>query len=207
MSSRVRVGPMTVLERRLGVSSPPCRGRPERGGRTSVRPWTDAHRGGRRSACSTSPPPPAAGPPPHTPHLDRRRSDRRWLLAWFSRRLGRGCGYGAGEDDGAVANRQQQQHQRRRRRHRRGERTRQVGVGSDDGVDRVRGHRHHRPGGQQRPRIPGGTLPRERDDDDGCDDDDAVHDQRPRHACPASTPTGGQDQPAPWTKARTRQRR
>ena len=88
-----------------------------------------------------------------------------------------GVGCGAGEDDGQVGD---CQHHRRHRRHTRSEYARYVGVGGDHGVDRVGGHRHRGAADQQRPGIPGRLLAGEGDDGDGGDDDDAVHDQRPR---------------------------
>ena len=60
--------------------------------------------------------------------------------------------------------------------------------GSDDGVDRVRSDRDERATGQERPRVPGGTLPGKSDDGDSRDDDDAVHDQRPRPRLPRPDP-------------------
>ncbi|MPM89273.1 hypothetical protein SDC9_136381 [bioreactor metagenome] len=59
-----------------------------------------------------------------------------------------------------------------------------VGVCGDDGVNRVRRHRHERTADQQRPRIPGRALPGQSDDGDRGDDDDAVHDQWPRPRLP-----------------------
>src|SRR5699024_1461078 len=55
-----------------------------------------------------------------------------------------------------------------------------VGIGGNDGVQRIRRHRYERTCGQQHPRIPGRTVTSQSNDGDGGDDDNAVHDHRPR---------------------------
>ena len=85
----------------------------------------------------------------------------------------------SGEHDGQVRDRQQ--HERRYCGDRSCECRRNVGVSGDDRVDRVGCYRDRGTGHEQQPRIPGGTLPRERDDGHCGNDDDAVHDERP---CP-----------------------
>jgi len=73
-----------------------------------------------------------------------------------------------------------EQHHGRDGRDRRREPRWYVGVRGDDRVQRVRGHRHRGPTDQQRPRIPGRPLARERDHRDRRNDDHAIDDQRPR---------------------------
>ncbi len=55
-----------------------------------------------------------------------------------------------------------------------------IGIGRDDGVDRVCGDRYRSADHEQHPRIPRTPLSGERDDGNGSDDDDSVHNERPR---------------------------
>jgi hypothetical protein len=91
-----------------------------------------------------------------------------------------------GENDREVCDREK--HQWRYCGNRRCKHGKNIGIGRDNGMDRVCGDRYRGADHEQHPRVPRAPLSGERDDGNGSDDDDPSTMSGHAHACVGAMP-------------------